>query len=233
VAIDGTEQDWLVCAGSLFDLGRDELALVEVVGHIAISQHAVARLYERGRFRDTDLTNPMDVVTLWAVPLLQVMDRKGWQLGSEVAIPFMDGLLLGTLEANPTEPQHGPTVAIISRGKVHPEYLHPAFGTIGKGVMVLGINTFVGARELFENKQELLRAFERFQETFGSEMRKLRAGMIKGLPDPRMVERFGEALEVVGPEDLELLADTLERFFSTPEWRTHAEAHRRPTRFLH
>jgi hypothetical protein len=233
VVIDATEQNWLVCASSLFDLGRDELVIVEATGHIAVSQHTVARLYERGRFRDADLTSLMDAVTLWAVPLLQVMDRKGWQLGSEVAIPFMDGLLLGTLEANPIEPHQGPTAATISHGTIHPEYLHPAFGTIGKGVMVLGINTFVGAQELFENQQELLRAFEQFEKIFGLEMRKLRAGMIKGLPDSRMVERFGEVLEVMGREDLELLANTLERFFGTPEWRTHAEAHRRPTRFLH
>jgi hypothetical protein len=232
VVIDGVEQNWLVCASTLFDLGRDELGMVEVVGHVAVSQHAIARLYERGRFRDADLASLMDTVTLWAVPLLQVMDRKGWQLGSKVAIPFMDGLLLGTLEANPIEPHQGPTVGTIGRGTVHEEYLYPAFGTIGEGVMVLGINTFVGAQELFENQQELRLTLQRFEQIFGPEMQKLRAGLFKGLPDPRMVERFGRVLEVVSPDDLENLRSTLERFFGTPEWITHAEAHRRPKRFL-
>ena len=128
----------------------------------------------------------------------------------------------------------GPTATVISRGKVHqPAYLDPPFGIVGKGVMVFSVNTFVGTQELFENQQELRQTFERFGETFKEEMQRLRAGMIKGLPDRRMVERFGEVLESVSPEDLELLNDTLERFFATPEWKTHAEAHRRPVRFLH
>ena len=137
------------------------------------------------------------------------------------------------MEANPLEPHQGPTAAILSRGKTHSEYLHPAFGHIGTGVMVLSINTYIGAQELFDNQRDILRSFEQFGECFRREMQKLRAGMMRGLPDPRMVGRFGEVLDIVEPEDLKLLACTLERFFGTPEWRTHAEAHRRPIRFLH
>lgn len=233
VVIDGAEQDWLVCASTLFDLGRDELVMVETVAHIAISQHTLARLFERGRFQDDNLTDLMDITTLWAVPLLQVMNRTGFKVGTEVAIPFMNGLLLGTLEVNPIEPDQGPTAATISRGRVRPEHLDPAFGTIGKGVMAIGINTYIGAQELFENQQDLLQAFEGFEKAFRPEMQVLRDGMMKGLPDSRMVERFGEVLEVVGSDDLVALAGTLERFFGTPEWRTHAEAHCRPKRFLH
>jgi hypothetical protein len=75
--IEGKEQPWIVCASSVFDLGRDELVLVEVVGHIAISMHALVRLLERSQFQGANLTGLMDAATLWAVPLLQVMGCAG------------------------------------------------------------------------------------------------------------------------------------------------------------
>jgi hypothetical protein len=231
--IEGAEQSWIAFRTSLFDFGRYELVLVETTAHIAISLHALARLFERSPFQETDFLGLIDTATLWVVPLLYALGRSGLRAGAEIAIPYMSGLLLGTVEANPMTLEQGPTAATISKGKSRPEYLDPPFGSVGEGVMVLGINTYVGAQELFENQQDLYVAFEGFGNAFREPMRQLRSGMVKGLPDSRMLARFGPVLDPVSPEDLETLALTLEKFFATPEWQTHTEAHRRPKRFLH
>lgn len=99
--------------------------------------------------------------------------------------------------------------------------------------MTFSINTYVGPQELFENQQELQQVFKSFEQTFKEPMRQLRSGAMKGLPDQRMVVRFGELLDLVGPDELDLLNVTLEKFFNSNEWKTHTESHRRPVRYLH
>lgn len=232
--VQGSEQAWIVFGSTLFDMERDELMLVEVSGHTSIAFHGMVWLFERSAFTAADFTGLMDTVTSWTVQLLQVMGRRRCELGTEIAIPYKDGLLLGSLEYNPLRPERRPAQGRITRGKVHDhELLVPAFGALhGEGIAAIGINTYIGPQELFENQQELRLTFERFGVTFQEEFQRLRAGLTRGLPAPGMVERFNEVLERVSHQDLELLGDTLERFFATPEWKTHAEAHRRPARFL-
>jgi hypothetical protein len=48
-----------------------------------------------------------------------------------------------------------------------------------------------------------------------------------------MIERFGDkVIETIEPDAAIELMELLTAFFSTPEWKMHAEAHRRPTRAL-
>jgi hypothetical protein len=64
-------------------------------------------------------------------------------------------------------------------------------------------------------------------------MKALRTCALYGYPDPQMIERFGDkVIETIEPDAAIELMELLTAFFSTPEWKMHAEAHRRPTRAL-
>jgi len=230
--VEGRDQPWVVFASAVFDLDPDELVIIETTGHVAISRHTLTRLFERVSFSESDLLSLMDKATTWTFPLLNVHQREGWKPGANVAIPYLGGLLLGTVEANAMDLDQGPTAASITERAIDVTYLDPPFGQVGLGVMVIGINTYVGPNDLYDDQRRLLAAFELFEKKFHDQLKALRTGMIKGLPDKRMVERFGAVLEFVDIDELRSLLLTLEDLRATADWQKHSDSHHRHARYL-
>lgn len=229
---EGGEQQWMVCAGAVLDIGREELCITETVGHFAVSLHTLKRLYERCSFQEADVSSLLDAVRLWAAPLLYALAQRGAVPGAEFAIPFMGGLLMGTLEINPLKPGKGPTFALLSKAGTEQGLLRPAFQVRGIGVLTLAVNTFVHARDFHSNQHDILKSLDGFGRLFAQEFAAMRAGMLRGLPDERMAARFGGVVAQLKEADLTYINSILEMFLSSPEWRCHAEAHHRPSRFL-
>ena len=220
----------MVCCGTVLDIARDELCVVKTVGHFSISLHTVKRLYERCLFQEADVPHLLAVVRLWSAPLLQVFLETRAALGSGVAIPFMGGLLLGTMEGSTLEPGQGPTAAVVNRTGATVSLLRPAFGVKCVGIRTLSINTFVNAQDFYTDQHEIFAATSRFGNLFAPEFAVQRTAMLRGLPDERMAARFGTVVAQLRRADLEPINDAFMRFFTSREWRSHAEAHRRPTR---
>lgn len=234
-AIAGTEQEWLACAGSAFDLGRHELGMVETSGHVAISHHALARLHQRGGFSRGRMAELLDVATAFVGPLIQAVARLRWRLGREVAVPFGNGLLLGSIDANFHEEGQGASFTTVSRDGRSEMLLLDCPYTVSaehRCTLIVSIHTFVGDRDLFPEQQVIRADLLGFQKRFRAEMEAIRTGMLRGYPDPRMVERFGPVTEHLTPGQLVALGETMQRFFDTAEWKRHAEAHNRPKRAL-
>jgi len=229
--VEGPEQPSMVCGGIVLDITRDELCFVKTVGHFAVSLHTVKRLYERCHFQEADIPYLLAVVRLWSAPLLQVLVETRAVIGAGVAIPFMGGLLLGTMEGSPLKLGQGPTAAVINRTGATVSLLRPAFGVKCVGVRTLSINTFVNAQDFYTDQHEIFAATTRFGNLFAQEFAVQRTGMLRGLPDERMAARFGMVVAQLRRADLEPISDALMRFFASQEWLSHAEAHRRPTRF--
>ena len=228
---EGPEQPSAVCCGTVLDIARDELCVVKTVGHFSVSLHTVKRLYERCRFQEADVSHLLAVVRLWSAPLLQVSLETCAAVGSGVAIPFMGGLLLGTVEASPLEPGQGPTATVVNRTGATVSLLRPAFGVRCVGIRTISINTFVNAQDFYTDQQEIFAATSRFGILFAQEFAVQRTAMLRGLPDERMAARFGMVVAQLRRADLEPVNDAFMRFFTSQEWRSHAEAHRRPARF--
>lgn len=231
--VEGRDQPWIAFASTVFDMTPDELVLIETTGHVAISRHTMSRLFERSIFREDTFVALMTAATRWTAPLLMVNQRAGWTPGANVAMPYLGGLLLGTVEPNPIESEQGPTAASISKKGVDVGYLEPPFGQIGSGVMVIGINTYVGPHDLYDDQRLLVAAFEDFERRFAEAMTALRSGMVKGLPDRRMLQRFGAVLETIDTDELLSLLQILERLRATPDWKKHSDSHHRHARYLH
>lgn len=230
--VESREQPSIVCAGTVLDVGREELCIVKTVGHFAISLHTVKRLYERCSFQEADMFRLLADVRLWSAPLLQVLVLTKATAGAGVAIPFMGGLLLGTLENSPLKQGQGPTATILAKAGTSQSLLWPAFGVRNVGLQTLSINTFVNAEDLHADQHEIFATMTKFGGLFAREFLALRTGMLRGLPDRQMASRFGEVMAKLQRADLEPINKTLMQFFASQEWRSHAEAHRRPARFL-
>ncbi len=229
--VAGREQPSMVCAGTVLDIGHEELCIVKTVGHFAVSLHTITRLYERCPFQEADVPRLLADVRLWSAPLLQVLVQTKAVAGVGVAIPFMGGLLLGTLEDSPLEQGQGPTAVIVAKAGTTSSLLRPAFGVQNIGVQTLAINTFVNAEDFHTDQHEIFATMTKFGGIFSQEFAALRTGMLRGLPDARMAARFGNVPAKLETADLDFASHTLMRFFASQDWRSHAEAHRRPVRF--
>jgi len=229
---EGGEQQWMVCAGAVLDIGREELCIIETVGYFAVSLHALKRLYERCSFQEADVPILLDAMRLWVAPLLQALAQRRALPGAEFAVPFMGGLLMGTLEINPLKLGKGPSFALLSKAGTEQGLLRPAFQVKGNGVLTLAVNTFVHARDFHSNQHDILKSLDGFGRMFAREFAAMRAGMLRGLPDERMAARFGGVVAQLKEADLTSINSILEGFFASPQWKCHAEAHRRPNRFL-
>jgi hypothetical protein len=231
--VEGEEQHWAVLAGAVLDIGRASCAIVETVSHVAVSQHTFVRLFQRGEFGSQRVHDLLARLSLFVTPLLKVaLDRRGG-LGSDVAVPYSDGLLLGTIERNPLEDGQGPSVVIVSRDGAQVDRLQAPFQLSDGSIATISINTYVGDWELFDNQKGIRSRLEMLAARNLDSMKALRTCALYGYPDPQMIERFGDkVIETIEPDAAIELMELLTAFFSTPEWKMHAEAHRRPTRAL-
>ena len=48
-----------------------------------------------------------------------------------------------------------------------------------------------------------------------------------------MIRRFGASAYGLAPEDFDEIAETMQNFFDTAEWKQQAEAHMRTERYVH
>lgn len=64
-------------------------------------------------------------------------------------------------------------------------------------------------------------------------MQAIRTALFRGFPDARMIQRFGTIVDGLEPEAFEELAETMQSFFDTPEWKQQVEAHMGKERYVH
>ncbi len=226
--VQGAEQRYLVCAGRVFDLTKNEMCLIETSLHTEISHHALKRLYMRADFDKAELLNLMDSATAFACPFLHAVLHFGWPPGTGIAIPFLGGLLLGAAEPNPLAAGEGPSFGLLSRGKFSEmTMLDLPFGSNGdsRGIAKISIETYVGPNELFPNQILIQERLAEIRDEFSSEFREMRSGLMRGYPDPRMIKRFGKITTIPNKDNLLEMGEIMLRFFHTPEWARQAEAH--------
>jgi hypothetical protein len=229
--ISGAEQEHLVCAGTVYDLARTELGVVETSLHTAISHHTLTRLYQRSDFSADEVLALLDAVTAFVSPVLFAAGQLSWKPDTGVAIPFLGGLLLGAIEINPLHPDQGPTFGTVTRaGTSELTMLDMPFDVSKgdfRGILAVGIETFVGPDELFPNQEVIRDDLLQIRSRFEPQFRALRTGIMRGYPDERMRERFGPVEQSISLEDLRAIGVAMTRFFETPEWARQADAHGR------
>jgi hypothetical protein len=236
--IGGEEQRWMIARSDTRVLQRNVLKVIETVHHVAIAQHAVFRLFQRGDFHNRLTRELLERATLWTPTLLFTLfgfraeGRAGD--GTEVAIPFADGLLLGTIEINNlVEPEEGPTITDFRRGGHKMRRIKAPFQIGDTLIATIGINTYIGRHELFDNQQVILDALEKFEERYRAPMANMRRMCALGYPDTEVTKLLGPVqFNEIDLGALIELADQVRIFFQAPEWRQHAEAHRPRLRFL-
>lgn len=238
-SIEGSEQFWMVGQSNTYVSEKSTLRIIETVHHAALAQHAVSRLYERGEPDDGSMVRSVfDKITLWTYPiLLSLSGEKAWKPavpGTQIAIPYKDGLLLGTLEINYFEgPEQGPTITTCKRGGHKMRRIAAPFAVSEDAIMTLSVNTFVGRQELFANQQIIVDVLEQFENRFQSAMKNMRQLVVLGYPDEEIPRLIGPPqFNRIDVQKLQELSERVQIFFQTDEWRQHSEAHRRPTRFL-
>jgi len=236
VIVDGDEQAWLNCGACLFDIGRHEVGVVETSGGIGVSQHAIARLFQRTKFSDENVGDLLDKITLFAAPMIRACFERQWLPGQQVAIPFLEGLLLGTIEGNFHEEGQGPSFCTIGRMGVSNEVILDCAHSISAAerlTVKICLHTYVGDYDLFPNQKAICHGLEKFSQTYITEMRAIRTDVFRGYPDATMVERFGlhsHPLDGVRLSDLNRL---MQSFYDTDEWKQHVHASRQVSRREH
>jgi hypothetical protein len=227
--ITGREQEHLVCAGYVCDLARSELSVIETSLHTSISHHSLTRLYQRSTFGSGDVLDLLDTVTRFVTPILFGARILGWGPDTGVAVPFLDGLLLGSIEVNPLAQDEGPTLSTFSRN--HTSELQmlamPFDISTGphRGILTIGIDTYVGATDLYPNQEAVRDELIEMQGRFDDNFHALRTGLMRGYPDQRMRDRFGSITPEICKDDLLAIGTAMTRFFETPEWERQALAH--------
>jgi hypothetical protein len=68
-SIAGTEQSWMIALSNTYILEKTSLRVIETAHHVAIAQHAVLRLYERGKPDENLAKSILDHVTIWTYPV--------------------------------------------------------------------------------------------------------------------------------------------------------------------
>jgi hypothetical protein len=236
--VGGEEQPWLVARSDTRVLQRNVLKVVETVHHLAVAQHAVFRIFQRGDMRNGFMPELLDCATLWTPALLFTLfglgarNSRGDQI--EVAIPFADGLLLGRIEMNYLDgPEQGPTITEFRRGGHKIRRVHAPF-QVGQNVIpIVSINTYVGRYELFDNQRAILDTFEDFEHRYRGAMMNMRRMCALGYADEEVTRLLGPVqFNEIDAQTLFELAANAHAFFESPEWKRHAEAHRPRPRFL-
>jgi hypothetical protein len=219
-------------------LQRNVLKVVETAHHVAISEHAVFRIFERGGSNDK-LTIPLlERATLWTPVLLFALfglnAKRSVDDGTEIAIPFAGGLLLGTIETNRLDgPEQGPTITAFKRGGHKLRRIKAPFQFSDDRIPTIGINTYVSRYELFENQQTIFDGLEKFEELYRTSMINMRRLCALGYPDAEVTKVLGpiQFSEIDSNALIELGAQ-IRAFFDTPEWKTHSGSHRPRARLL-
>jgi hypothetical protein len=237
--IVGAEQIWAVRQSNTYVLEKNKLRVVETVHHTALSQHAVARLFQRGKLERDELVHAvLDKATLWTYPLLLAFAGEAARTpagpGTQVAMPFADGLLLGTLEINYLDSsEQGPTITSFKLGGRRLRRLPLPFSIGSDAILSVSVNTFVGRHELFENQREILSVLEAFERNFQSSMVKMRRLVAFGHPDEEIIGLIGSpSFNGIDLRNLRELAERINDFVESDCWKQHSESHRRPSRFL-
>lgn len=238
-SVVGDEQSWLTLRSGTYMFEKKTMKLIETAHHVAISQHAVFRLFQRHDAFDKQApTAAMNKAALWVYPLLLAIGgslaRRPTLSGLHVAIPFLDGLLLGTVEiCDLASPEQGPTVTTCRRGGCKIDKLKLAFAPEENALFIVSINTFVSKWELFDNQRSILGKLDQCERKFADTMDKLRRAVALGYPDSDAAKLAGlKPFTSSEVEEIFSISELVQTVFETPEWRQHAEAHRRPTRFL-
>lgn len=171
----------------------------------------------------------LDSTTAFVCPLLHAAQRLGWRPGTGVVIPFLGGLLLGSIEANSLAPSEGPSFVTLSRhGFSETQMLDLPFGVSTgtvRGALAVGIETYIGPADLFPNQEIIRDQLVEIRDRLSDAFRALRTALMRGYPDQRMADRFGSLAPKIEIEDLREVGDAMLRFFATPEWERQAEAH--------
>jgi hypothetical protein len=227
--VKGGEQDHLVFGGTLYDLARTELGVVETSLHTAISHHALSRLYQRSTFSEENVKALIECVTMYVAPFLFLGSALNFVQGTGITIPFLDGLLLGTVDWSPLKSDEGPTFGTVSRAGISDLImLDLPYGVTkldSRGVMTIEINTFIGERDIFPSQRAISEKILRIGNQFGPSFFALRAGIMRGYPDSRMRERFKVVEHDLSLDDLQEIAVDMSSLFSTPEWKNEAQHH--------
>ena len=178
----------------------------------------------------------LDVATNFTSPLVRVAVDSSCRPGHQVAIPFAEGLLLGSIEANFHEEGQGPSFQTVTRSGISPMTMLDCPYLISaqrRCTLKISIHTFVGAHDLFPNQCVIRDSLTAFGSHHRGAMQAIRTALFRGFPDPRMIQRFGAIADGLAPEDFDKLAETMQNFFDTAEWKQQAEAHMRTERYVH
>lgn len=229
--VEGTEQSWMIARANTYVLQRNVLKLIETVHHVAVSQHAVFRLFERGNMKSESIVDLLDGITRWVPTLLFSLfglNAPKTKPGTQIALPFAGGLLLGDIGASHFDGSHqGPSITDFRRAGSKLRRLRAPFEFDELTIPTIGVNTYVSGDELFDNQQQILRRLVAFGERYRMPMDNMRALCALGYPDE-------EVTKLLGPPpfndsdfaSLRELVDLIHKFFETPEWITHKEAFR-------
>jgi hypothetical protein len=229
--VEGPEQSWMIARANTYVFQRNVLKLIETVHHVAVSQHAIFRLFERGNMKSDSIVGLLDSITLWVPTLLFSlfgMNAPATKPGTQIALPFAGGLLLGDIEVNYLEgPDQGPTITDFRRGGSKLRRLRAPFEFDEDSIPTISVNTYVSPDELFYNQQEILRMLAAFAERYRIPMANMRAVCALGYPDEEVTKLLGPPpFDDADSAALDDLVDLIRRFFDTPEWKTHKEAFR-------
>ncbi|SIO47993.1 hypothetical protein SAMN05443247_06041 [Bradyrhizobium erythrophlei] len=229
--VEGREQSQMIARVNTYVFQRNVLKLIETVHHVAVSQHAVFRLFERGNMKSDSIVGLLDSITLWVPTLLFSLFGMNAPLtkpGTQIALPFAGGLLLGDIGINYLEgPKQGPSITDFRRGGSKLRRLRAPFEFDEDSFPTIGINTYVSRDELFENQQEILRTLVAFAERYRIPMANMRSVCALGYPDEEVTKLLGPPpFDQADFAALADLVDLIRRFFDTPEWKTHKEAFR-------
>lgn len=236
VVVEGIEQDWLVCAACLYDLQRDILGMVETSAGIGVSHHAIARMHERSNFSVDKLSHLVDVMTLFASPMIRACFQRQWHPGQQVAVPFLEGLLLGSVEANFHEEGQGPSFGTISANGVSEMTMLDCAHIVSadqRCTVKVCIHTFVGDYDLFPNQRAIRDELSTFGANYKDELASLRTDLFRGYPDERMLARFGAYSASLNDGTLNMLDRTIQSFYDTPEWKQHLHAGKLTSASIH
>jgi hypothetical protein len=236
--VDGTEQGWLVARSDVRVLQRNVLKVIETVHHVAISQHAIFRLFQRGESRDRFIADLLDSATLWTPTLLFTLFGKGATRsatqGTNITLPFADGLLLGDIEINYLEgSEQGPTITDFRRSGHKMRRLQAPFQFDEARIPTVSVNTYISKHELFENQQAIYAGLTEFERRFRGPMENMRRMCALGYPDKEVTKLLGPVqFNQIDADSLVELAGQMHSFFESTEWRQHSEARRPQPRFL-
>jgi hypothetical protein len=173
----------------------------------------------------------LDSITLWVPTLLFAQfgrNASKAEIGTQIALPFAGGLLLGDVNVNYLEgPEQGPTITDFRRGGSKMRRLKAPFEFDEDRIPTISVNTYVSNDELFDNQQAILRKLVAFAERYRISMTNMRVLCALGYPDQEVTKLLGPPLfDQSDFAALQDLVDLIRKFFNTPEWKIHKEAHR-------